>query len=55
MYPTDVIDTGVTAEGIYYLEFKMVGQEDVGRYTVTATNDLGVAEADTSLTVVRKS
>ncbi|XP_042234486.1 obscurin-like [Homarus americanus] len=51
VYPTDVIDTGVTAEGLYYLEFKVVSQEDAGRYTVHASNEEGAVEADTSLVV----
>ncbi|XP_050698180.1 obscurin-like isoform X5 [Eriocheir sinensis] len=52
VYHSDVIDLGVTAEGIYYLEFRGVTQEDMGRYTVHASNDLGSCEADTQLTVV---
>ena len=54
MFPSDVIDIGVTAEGLYYLEFSNVTEEDKGRYTVTATNDLGSCEADTQLRVVRE-
>ncbi|XP_063855211.1 obscurin-like isoform X6 [Scylla paramamosain] len=52
VFPSDVIDIGVTAEGLYYLEFSGVTEEDKGRYTVTATNDLGSCEADTQLSVV---
>ncbi|MPC37004.1 Muscle M-line assembly protein unc-89 [Portunus trituberculatus] len=52
VFPSDVIDIGVTAEGLYYLEFSSVTEEDKGRYTVTATNDLGSCEADTQLSVV---
>ena len=55
MYPSDVIDIGVTAEGLYYLEFRGVTEEDMGRYTVSASNDLGSCEADTQLSVVRES
>lgn len=55
MYPSDVIDIGVTAEGLYYLEFRSVTEEDMGRYTVCASNELGSCEADTQLSVVRKS
>ncbi|XP_069178633.1 LOW QUALITY PROTEIN: muscle M-line assembly protein unc-89 [Procambarus clarkii] len=51
VYPTDLVDTGVTAEGLYYLEFKVVSEEDAGRYTVVAANDEGTVEADAVLTV----
>lgn len=54
VFPTDVIDTGVTAEGVYFLEFKYVNHEDVGRYVVHASNPEGSAEAETTLTVVRE-
>ncbi|XP_066949349.1 LOW QUALITY PROTEIN: muscle M-line assembly protein unc-89-like [Macrobrachium rosenbergii] len=52
VYPTDIIDMGVTAEGLYYLEFRHVSTEDVGRYTVYAVNDEGQCEAECSLNVV---
>ncbi|KAK7082961.1 hypothetical protein SK128_020955 [Halocaridina rubra] len=52
VYPTDIIDMGVTAEGMYYLEFRTVSKDDVGRYTVYAINDEGQCEAEASLTVV---
>lgn len=52
MYLTDVIDAGMTADGFYYLEFKVITQEDAGHYTVYAVNDEGSAEAETSLIVM---
>lgn len=54
IYPTDIIDTGVTGDGFQYLEFKTVTMEDVGQYTIFASNEEGTAEAHASLTVVRK-
>ncbi|XP_047481488.1 obscurin-like isoform X2 [Penaeus chinensis] len=52
IYPTDIIDTGVTGDGFQYLEFKTVTMEDVGQYTIFASNEEGTAEFHTSLTVV---
>ncbi|XP_042877694.1 obscurin-like isoform X2 [Penaeus japonicus] len=52
IYPTDIIDTGVTGDGYQYLEFKSVTMEDVGQYTICASNELGTTEAHASLTVV---
>ncbi|XP_069971392.1 obscurin-like isoform X4 [Penaeus vannamei] len=52
IYPTDIIDTGVTGDGFQYLEFKTVTMEDVGQYTIFASNEEGTAEAHAALIVV---
>ncbi|KAK8750916.1 hypothetical protein OTU49_015055 [Cherax quadricarinatus] len=51
VFPTDIIDTGVTADGHYYLEFKTVSQEDAGRYAVVANNEEGGVQAEAVLSV----